>query len=171
MVGAPDALAGETVEPPAAVPPRGYPGEMPDRRLAPDAPPFAPPLISPAADGDGDSWDAALAERAGQWHAPAAAEEPATPQNGHSGGNGSLADRLPASNVVGQFVAERCETGEDSRMLAGELYAGFLGWCQDSGRQPVSQRAFGMRLTGLGLKRKRRGHGKHWWEGIRLASS
>ena len=36
--------------------------------------------------------------------------------------------------------------------------------------QPVSQRAFGMRLTGLGLRRKRRGHGKHWWEGIRLAS-
>ena len=73
--------------------------------------------------------------------------------------------------MIGQFVAEYCETGDDRRMLAGELYEGFVGWCQDTGRQPVSQRAFGMRLSGLGLRRKRRGHGKHWWEGIRLASS
>ena len=96
-------------------------------------------------------------------------------------GSRSLSDRtgvsrapaggVPVINMVSQFVAERCETGDDRRMLAGELYEGFLGWCRDSGRQPVSQRAFGMRLTGLGLRRKRRGHGKHWWEGIRLAGS
>ncbi|MYC37519.1 MAG: hypothetical protein F4X66_11520 [Chloroflexi bacterium] len=73
------------------------------------------------------------------------------------------------SNPVDRFVTERCETGAGKRMLAGELYAGFLEWGSSTGQEPISQRAFGMRLTALGLRRKRRGHGKHWWEGIRVA--
>ena len=77
--------------------------------------------------------------------------------------------RRDGSNPVDRFVAERCETGEGNRILAGELYAGFVEWGRDAGHEPISQRAFGMRLTALGLRRKRRGHGKHWWEGIRLA--
>ena len=72
-------------------------------------------------------------------------------------------------NPIDRFVTERCETGDGKRILAGELYAGFLEWGSNAGQEPVSQRAFGMRLTALGLRRKRRGHGKHWWEGIRLA--
>ena len=73
------------------------------------------------------------------------------------------------NSPVDRFVAERCETGEGKRILAGELYAGFLQWRSNAGQEPISQRSFGMRLTALGLRRKRRGHGKHWWEGIRLA--
>ena len=72
-------------------------------------------------------------------------------------------------NMVDRFVAERCETGEGKRILAGELYADFRDWGRNAGQEPLSQRAFGLRLTALGLRRKRRGHGKHWWEGIRLA--
>ncbi len=75
------------------------------------------------------------------------------------------------SNPVDRFVTERCDTGEGKRILAGDLYAGFLEWRSDAGQEPISQRAFGMRLTALGLRRKRRGHGKHWWEGIRLADA
>ena len=78
----------------------------------------------------------------------------------------SLAKR---HSLVDQFVAERCETGSGRRILAGELYEGFAEWCRRDEDRTVSQRSFGMRLTALGLKRKRRGHGKHWWEGIRLA--
>ena len=74
-------------------------------------------------------------------------------------------------NLVDRFVAERCETGDGRRILAGDLYAGFAEWCSGDGRDTISQRAFGMRLTALGLRRKRRGHGKHWWEGIRLSES
>ena len=175
VLGAPDGLAAKVDSPSAAVPPRGYPGDTPDRRLAPDAAPFVAPRVSPGVSMEGDredSWDAALAEKAGQWHTWPAGDEPAALQDrlgGHSREGEPSSEMIPGSNIVGQFVAERCDTGEELRMLAGELYAGFLGWCQASGRQPVSQRAFGMRLTGLGLKRKRRGHGKHWWEGIRLA--
>lgn len=72
-------------------------------------------------------------------------------------------------NMVDRFVAECCETGVDRRILAGELYTGFKEWCHADGRDVISQRAFGLRLTALGLRRKRRGHGKHWWEGIRLS--
>ena len=72
------------------------------------------------------------------------------------------------TNIVHRFIAERCQTGDDQRILAGELYAGFLQWCSDWGHNPISQRAFGMRLTNMGLTRKRRGHGRHWWEGINL---
>ena len=174
VLGAPNAQAAESEETLVAVPPKGYPGDLPDRRLAPDAAPFVPPRVSRAEDEEEDSWDDAIAERAGQWHTQPTAQEPESPrsgQNGHSAGGAASANGVPVGNMVSQFVAERCETGEDRRMLAGELYEGFLGWCRDSGRQPVSQRAFGMRLTGLGLRRKRRGHGKHWWEGIRLAGS
>lgn len=174
LLGAPDALTTDAEATPSAAPPRGYPGEMAERRLAPDAPPFVPPRIPVLQGDEEDSWDNALAERAGQWHTQSAAPEPEAPrngQNGHPSGGVASANGVPVGNMVSQFVAERCETGEDRRMLAGELYEGFLGWCRDSGRQPVSQRAFGMRLTGLGLRRKRRGHGKHWWEGIRLAGS
>lgn len=74
----------------------------------------------------------------------------------------------PAGNPIDRFIAEGCETGPERRMLAGELYAAFRDWCRRAGQEPPSQRAFGMRLTRLGLTRKRRGHGKHWWEGIRL---
>ena len=72
-------------------------------------------------------------------------------------------------NLVDRFVSEQCETGEGRRIMAGPLYANFAQWCESEGRESISQRAFGMRLTSLGLKRKRRGHGKHWWEGIRLS--
>ena len=172
VLGAPDALKSDSEGPASAVPPKGYPGDAADRRLAPDAPPFAPPRVAVARSDEEDSWDDAIAERAGQWHSPTGAQEPApnrSGQNGHSSHGVAPGNGHPVGNMVTQFVTERCETGEDRRMLAGELYEGFLGWCRDSGRQPVSQRAFGMRLTGLGLRRKRRGHGKHWWEGIRLA--
>ena len=174
LLGAPDALTTKAEDTPSTVPPRGYPGDTADRRLAPDAPPFLPPRVRVSQGDEEDSWDEVLAERAGQWHTQPEAQEPEAPRNGQNGQmSGGVASAngngVPVGNMVSQFVAERCDTGEGRRMLAGELYEGFLGWCRDSGRQPVSQRAFGMRLTGLGLRRKRRGHGKHWWEGIRLA--
>lgn len=73
-------------------------------------------------------------------------------------------------NPVEAFVAMRCETGGEYKETAKELYAGFVAWCQEAGHPVMAQRSFGMRLTGLGLRRRRRGRGRHWWEGIRLAS-
>ena len=80
-------------------------------------------------------------------------------------------DAIPdnSTDPVGLFVFTRCQIGEGFRSMAKDLYASYVEWCGDTGRSPAPQRNFGMRLTGLGLERRRRGRGRHWWEGIKLA--
>ena len=174
VIGSPATLSEQDEAPSAVRPPRDYPGDPPDRRLAPHAPPFQPPQIPGEPDFEEDSWDSALREQAGQWRSAPSRGNIAPAANGRGRPN-LREERSPlvhgAGNLISRFVEELCETGDGRRMLAGELYAGFIDWCRDSSMQAVSQRAFGMRLTGLGFRRKRRGHGKHWWEGIRLAAA
>ena len=177
VIGAPAVNGDAAAGPRPASPPRGYPGEPGQRQPAPIANSGPPSDPHPAPANGTDSWEAAN----GAHDTEQADAEPALglqqPRNGaeHTLGAGREPSTLvaaansPAITSVHRFVAERCEVGQERRMLAGELYAGFLEWCGDSGHAPISQRAFGMRLTSLGLTRKRRGHGKHWWEGIRLA--
>ena len=165
LIGAPTELAGGQEDAGSAEPPHGYPGESLSRRLAPGAPPFVPPVPQSVPSENGDGRNNGAREQM---------EEALPLHNGHgnpSEATPSQSGPAPLGNIVHRFIADKCEIGADRRMLAGELYAGFLGWCRDSGYDPVSQRAFGMRLTNMGLTRKRRGHGKHWWEGIRLAKT
>lgn len=183
VIGSPATASGEEEAPTVVRPLRNYPGEPPDRRLAPDAPPFLPPQVPDDPGPEEDSWDSALQEQAGQWHSIPDRNDVARSTNGPTRNNGGPnGHRRPAQregsplgpaagNLISRFVQEQCETGDERRMLAGELYAGFVAWCGDTSAQAVSQRAFGMRLTSLGFRRKRRGHGKHWWEGIRLAET
>ncbi|MDA0262927.1 MAG: primase-like DNA-binding domain-containing protein [Chloroflexi bacterium] len=84
----------------------------------------------------------------------------------------TLATPPPAAAVdaaVARFVAERCKLGSQNLVIAKDLYADFQEWCRGSGLDDVSQRSFGMQLTAMGLQRRRRGRGKHWWDGIRLS--
>ena len=174
VIGSPNTEPENDAPAPRVAPPRGYPGNQPQRRLAPDAPPFLPPRSLEPAGEDEDSWDIVIREQSGEWH-QGQTPEVAVPSAGGAGDSNVRQENafppVPVVNLVRRFVDEQCQTGNERRMLAGELYAGFLGWCRDSGHQPISQRAFGMRLSSLGMRRKRRGHGKHWWEGIRLVSS
>ena len=71
---------------------------------------------------------------------------------------------------VARFVDEQCDVGDASLVLAKDLYAGFQQWCRDNRLDDVSQRSFGMQLTAMGFQRRRRGRGKHWWDGIRLTT-
>ncbi len=85
-----------------------------------------------------------------------------------------LVNPAPAEKIDGAvagFIAERCDLGSQNLVLAKELYAGFHEWCRETGQDDVSQRSFGMQLTAMGLQRRRRGRGKHWWEGLRLSSA
>ena len=88
---------------------------------------------------------------------------------------GAVAEPLPVMtpqerrDLVDRFLGEQCEIGPGCRILAGELYAKFVSWCETEGLDAISQRAFGLRLRAVGLTRKRRGHGKHWWMGVGLA--
>tara|TARA_B100000315_G_scaffold250982_1_gene284849 strand:- start:846 stop:1700 length:855 start_codon:yes stop_codon:yes gene_type:complete len=84
---------------------------------------------------------------------------------------GQLSMELPDDNPVAPFLMAKCVAGPDARSLAKELYAGYVDWCRDTGRVPLVQRSFGMGLTKLGFFRRRRGRGRHWWEGIELAGT
>lgn len=154
ILGAPSSAAGHAdaydAPPPSRIP-AGYPGEDSRRRnIIPPDTPAAP--------------DAPIAPDAAPPPSPAAPIPPPT-----AAAMSASAPPDPAANPIDRFIAECCETGPERRMLAGELYAAFGDWCRRAGHAPPSQRAFGMRLTRLGLTRKRRGHGKHWWEGIRVS--
>ena len=76
-----------------------------------------------------------------------------------------------AADPVGLFVSARCQMGEGFRSMAKDLYASYVDWCGDTERSPGPQRNFGIRLSSLGLERRRRGRGKHWWEGIKLTAN
>ena len=85
----------------------------------------------------------------------------------------STIESVPADTAdpVGLFVSARCQIGQGFRSMAKDLYASYVDWCGDTERSPGPQRNFGLRLSSLGLERRRRGRGKHWWEGIKLAAN
>lgn len=105
---------------------------------------------------------------------PSPAETPPPPIIAETPGHPGAAPRPPrgkrAGDQIDRFIADRCDTGPNCRSLAGELYAGYVEWCRQAARTPASQRSFGLRLSGLGHQRRRRGRGRHWWEGLALAA-
>ena len=85
-----------------------------------------------------------------------------------------ISSPAPAQTIdgpVARFVDVQCDVGGSNLILAKELYEGFQIWCRDTGQDDVSQRSFGMQLTAMGFQRRRRGRGKHWWDGIRLVAA
>lgn len=69
---------------------------------------------------------------------------------------------------VPEFVAARCQIGENAKIIAKDLYLAYIDWCHGRGEQPLAQRSFGMQLTAQGFQRQRRGKGRHWWMGVGL---
>jgi putative DNA primase/helicase len=60
-------------------------------------------------------------------------------------------------DVIAQFVADCCQTGEDLRAPGKELYKTFEGWCDQNGENPVTRRQFTLRLKEMGFKDARIG--------------
>ena len=75
---------------------------------------------------------------------------------------------LPDDGPVAAFVDAKCLVDLEARAMAKDLYTGYLDWCQGTDNAPLVQRSFGIQLTKLGFVRKRRGRGRHWWQGIEL---
>ena len=73
------------------------------------------------------------------------------------------------SDSASAFVSTCGVVAPKAMIIANELYNGYLTWCRETGRESLSQKSFGMRLTGVGFERKRRGRGRHWWIGLGLA--
>ena len=79
-------------------------------------------------------------------------------------------ETVSVADPVSQFVAARCLVEPDAQTIAGGLYADFLEWCREGGLPILGQRSFGLRLTKMGFTRRRRGRGRHWWQGIGIAA-
>ena len=82
-----------------------------------------------------------------------------------------LSMALTRDEPVAAFIQEKCVTDSDGNTLAKDLYYQYLEWCRDGGQEPLFQRSFGIQLTKLGFVRKRRGRGRHWWTGLKLAQT
>ena len=82
--------------------------------------------------------------------------------------SGSVVWAAEHKGAPAQFVYQRCSLGSQYSASAKDLYAEFQEWCKETGTYCPSQRGFGMQLTAMGLQRKRRNGGTHWWEGIRI---
>lgn len=72
------------------------------------------------------------------------------------------------SDVIGQFIIERCQTETYIRERASVLYAEYTKWCEESGeRRPLNMKRFGMALTERGYERTT--SNGVWYRGIGLA--
>ena len=72
---------------------------------------------------------------------------------------------------LSRFVEECCCTFDESSSTARDLYIAYLRWCDENQLSPLLQSNFGIGLAALGFRRRRRGHGRHWWLGIALKNS
>jgi putative DNA primase/helicase len=52
-------------------------------------------------------------------------------------------------DVVGRFIADRCDVGEKFWAVASDLYRAWKGWCIVNGEEAGTQTAFGRRLSEL----------------------
>ncbi len=82
----------------------------------------------------------------------------APPQNG----------KVSATADVVTYILERCQVGEEQKVIAKGIYQDYTHWCHHRGEEPLAQRSFGMQLTAQGFQRQRRGKGRHWWMGLGL---
>jgi hypothetical protein len=97
------------------------------------------------------------------------------PKAGEDTAKKVLAAQAPPSNGrvstiadVLTYILERCQVGEEHKVIAKGLYEDYSGWCRLRGEEPLAQRSFGMQLTAQGFQRQRRGKGRHWWMGLGL---
>jgi putative DNA primase/helicase len=50
-------------------------------------------------------------------------------------------------DTIGQFIRERCETGDGKQYQASKLYLAYRGWAEGNGHPLLSQKRFGAYLT------------------------
>ena len=66
------------------------------------------------------------------------------------------------------FLLECCELGLGFQEPTRDLYRAYLGWCDETGEQPISTKAFGAMLTRQeGVTQGRDAQSRHW-KGVRI---
>jgi putative DNA primase/helicase len=74
-------------------------------------------------------------------------------------------------DVIGEFIAECCSTGETLSATAKDLYAAYESFCEENGDRAVSKKLFGMKLEEKGFDSFRGTRGVRTWIGISLITS
>lgn len=81
----------------------------------------------------------------------------------------AVEDYRADQDVLGAYLADRCELRADAVVSAAALYADYVLWCEAAHERAVPQRSFGSALSDRGLRRERRGKAKtRCWVGVGL---
>jgi putative DNA primase/helicase len=84
----------------------------------------------------------------------------------------ALAAYRADQDILGQFMDECVEKDELAKPLAAnDLYAAFLGWCQQNGERETTQRRFTNSITELGNVRERGTGNRYFWKGLKLTGA
>jgi len=71
------------------------------------------------------------------------------------------------SDLVAQFLAERCTLGDGCQVRSSDLYGAYTAWCSEQGLDhPLSQRALAQRLDERDFHRTENRAGQAIWLGI-----
>lgn len=73
-------------------------------------------------------------------------------------------------DVLAGFLAELCVKGPQCKVLAKNLYAAYVAWCQEAQEKPLSKPAFGGHLRERGLTTKKSTAGLFVWFGVGLCA-
>jgi putative DNA primase/helicase len=71
-------------------------------------------------------------------------------------------------NLLGAFIADRCDVGAEQRAVSKFLYAAWRDWCGEQGEEPGTAKAFGTRLENAGYPAVRLRGGTRARAGLRL---
>ncbi len=72
------------------------------------------------------------------------------------------------SDILGTFIAERCNTGETwHKIRASLLYKAYVGWCESTGERSMTMTKFGNAILNDGRFTRKESHGI-WYLGIDL---
>lgn len=73
------------------------------------------------------------------------------------------------SDILGQFLNERCENDANSYLRSSELHSRFTEWCQANRLPLYDSRKFGNRMESKGYKKSNSGKNGHVrWHGLKL---
>ncbi|MEN1957223.1 phage/plasmid primase, P4 family [Luteimonas changyuni] len=82
----------------------------------------------------------------------------------------ATAEYRNASDVIGQFIADRCRVGQQFSVSSSALYNFYRLWCAENGEHVLTNKAFSLRVAERpGLVRVRQSAGMTW-QGLDIAA-
>jgi putative DNA primase/helicase len=71
------------------------------------------------------------------------------------------------NDVIGLFIADSCEIGEEYKTRSNDIYRAYSEWCEGTGREALNETNFGLALRKKNFGKKRDARG-NVWQGVSL---